>query len=257
LKFWWKKLPQQVRPIQETDWKAFKSIGILKPMRGCRAGRKREHTNNTCEVNIISPKFSNVDAKSSNILAYNSTLLNIQEIKVQTSSMNNNDKLVSSYGNSCDNDVDTGTIPVIISHRSNSVLSERQQRTLVNIKTTNTCNSRPSLLGLWNCRSIKNKIATICDCIINDKLDIFVLTETWLSDSIQDSTILDGFLPDYNFLHKPRAQRGGGVGVVLRKGYETRELVSNRYSSFEHLDLAISSGSTHLHLVSIYRPPPS
>ncbi|KAK2568581.1 hypothetical protein P5673_006515, partial [Acropora cervicornis] len=110
---------------------------------------------------------------------------------------------------------------------------------------------------LWHCRSIKNKIALICDCIINDKLDILVLTETWLCDNARDSAILDYYLPNYQFFHKPRAQRGGGVGVILRKGYDTHELVSNQYSSFEHLDLAISSGSTHLHLPSVYRPPPS
>ena len=93
--------------------------------------------------------------------------------------------------------------------------------------------------------------------IYYDKLDILVLTETWLCDNARDSAILDYYLPNYQFLHKPRAQRGGGVGVILRKGYDTHELVSNQYSSFEHLDLAISSGSTHLHLLSVYRPPPS
>lgn len=84
-----------------------------------------------------------------------------------------------------------------------------------------------------------------------------MLTETWLCDNARDSAIFDYYLPNYQLFHKPRAQRGGGVGVILRKGYDTHEFVSNQYSSFEHLDLAISSGSAHLHLLSVYRPPPS
>ena len=152
---------------------------------------------------------------------------------------------------------DSGDFPVTISNRSTSVSLNSQPRSLIIIKTTNTCNVRPSKLALWNCRSIKNKIASICDCIINDKLDILVLTETWLCDNARDSAILDYYLLNYQFFHKPRAQCGGGVGVILRKDYDTHELVSNQYSSFEHLDLAISSGSTHLHLLSVYRPPPS
>ena len=114
---------------------------------------------------------------------------------------------------------DNCDIPVIISNRSTSVSLNSQPRSLITIKTTNTCNVRPSKLALWNCCSVKNKIASICDCIINDKLDIFVLTETWLCDNARDSAIFDYYLPNYQCFHKPRAQRGGGVGVILRKGY--------------------------------------
>ena len=240
---------------------------VIRPRIGC-GGRTRKLPKYTWSSGVKSPTFSNFVAKFPNFSATNSTLLNIQ---AQTSSMIVNE---CSPGSSAPNvftdllecekfsrgdsgDHDNCDIPVTISNRSTSVALNSQPRSLIIVKTTNTCNVRPSKLALWNCRSIKNKITSICDCNINDKLDILVLTETWLCNNARDSAILDYYLPNYQFFHKPRAQRGGGVGVILRKGYDTHELVSNQYSSFEHLDLAISSGSTNLHLLSVYRPPPS
>ena len=55
----------------------------------------------------------------------------------------------------------------------------------------------------------------------------------------------------------PRYGRGVGVGVLLRKGYDVKQFTDNKFNSFENLDLSISSGSTNLRLVSIYRPPTS
>jgi len=34
--------------------------------------------------------------------------------------------------------------------------------------------------GLWNARSIRNKTTTLCDFVVSNRLDIMVLTETWL-----------------------------------------------------------------------------
>ena len=117
-----------------------------------------------------------------------------------------------------------------------------------------------SKLALWNCRSIRSKTSSICDAVLSEKLDIIVLTETWLNGDTRDNPVIADItnnLPDHKFLHIPRYGRGGGVGVVLRKGYNVKQFTNNKFKSFEHLDLSISSGSSNLRLVSIYRPPTS
>ena len=106
-----------------------------------------------------------------------------------------------------------------------------------------------SKLALWNCRSIISKASCICDAVLSEKLDILVLTETWLNGDTRDKPVIADItnnLPDHNFIHVPRYGRGGGVGVVLRQGYDVKQFTDNKFNSFENLDLSISSGSTNL-----------
>ena len=44
---------------------------------------------------------------------------------------------------------------------------------------------------------------------------------------------------------------------MFRKGYDVKQFTDNKFNSFENLDLSLSSRSTNLRLVSIYRPPTS
>ena len=116
-----------------------------------------------------------------------------------------------------------------------------------------------SKLALWNCRSIISKASGICDAVSSEKLDNLVLTETWLNGDTRDKPVIADITNNlnHNFIHVPRYGRGDGVGVMLRKGYHVKQFTDNKFNSFENLDLSISSGSTNLHLVSIYRPPTS
>ena len=41
------------------------------------------------------------------------------------------------------------------------------------------------------------------------------------------------------------------------KSVRTMTLMTDSFPSFEHIDLTISSGSSSIRLVTIYRPPPS
>ena len=89
-----------------------------------------------------------------------------------------------------------------------------------------------------------------------------VLTETWLKGDSRDATIIadiNNTLPDHQMIHQPRSGvgRGGGVCVLLRKGYSLRRNTSQSFKSFKSLDISISSGSTCLRLIAVYRPPPS
>ena len=55
---------------------------------------------------------------------------------------------------------------------------------------------RPLKACTWNCRSIRNKIAAFQDYLFVNKIRLFVLTQTWLSegdDAVRVKRKPDGF----------------------------------------------------------------
>ena len=155
-------------------------------------------------------------------------------------------------------------IPVIITARSpnyniwNSSIDTRNINNLIHIslKRAPPSNGPRLRFALWNARSVKNKISSLCDLIISEHIDICAVTETWLTRN--DPFILADLvntLQDYTVYSLPRASRGGGVAVIARKGLGVKENKNSSISlSFEILDLTITSGNKQFRLITIYRP---
>ena len=117
----------------------------------------------------------------------------------------------------------------------------------------------PTKFDLWNARSIKPKITVMCDLVISNSIDIFCITETWLSGDNRDHRAvadLTSTLPNYQVHHIPRIDRaGGGVCVLLRESFDVHRNEGRSFESFEHIDLSINARSkTPLRLIVIYRP---
>ena len=107
--------------------------------------------------------------------------------------------------------------------------------------------------GLWNARSIKSKTAaSICDFVMENKLDILAMTETFLTGdhTRKDECALADLkstLPDHVLHHIPRLNRsGGGVCVLLRSGFDVTRNDLCQFPSFEYIDLTVSSKSTSI-----------
>ena len=79
-----------------------------------------------------------------------------------------------------------------------------------------------SKLALLNIRALKSKVDIVKDYIIEKRLDIFALTETWLDDSCTYES--EEVTPSgYTFLRVDRTnKRGGGVGLISREEYKPR-----------------------------------
>ena len=111
----------------------------------------------------------------------------------------------------------------------------------------------------WNARSVKLKTASICDFIISSKIDILAITESWLTnDHRSDRALADlrNTLPNYDRYHIPREHAvGGGVCIILRKGFSITLNNGPSYRSFEHMDITIKSKSASVRLFILYRPP--
>jgi len=110
--------------------------------------------------------------------------------------------------------------------------------------------------ALWNARSIKkeNKPTVACDFVIHHHLDVFAITESWLTGSNRDNRTLadiQNTLPHFNFYQSPRLHgRGGGVAVLIRNGLHVTINDTGAFHTFE-------SASSSFRLLVIYRPPPS
>ena len=96
----------------------------------------------------------------------------------------------------------------------------------------------------------------------NHKCDLVALTETWLSPDVSknDSVVQECADYGYKLFHIPRPTRkGGGVGILVK---DNISIVGNTiehlaHTTFEHIELLITSISIHIRLVVVYRPPQS
>ena len=71
----------------------------------------------------------------------------------------------------------------------------------------------------WNARSLRNKTHLTCDYIMENDVDIMIITESWLK---KDELVIIGEStppPGYAFLSKPRVSDnyGGGIAVVYKE----------------------------------------
>ena len=121
--------------------------------------------------------------------------------------------------------------------------------------STSPSQARPKFMNvsLWNAQSIRNKIPTLHDNIIEKDTDIVFITETWLSE--KDQVVLGELpLPGYSVLTLPRTnQGGGGVGAVFKSNLKL-DIVNNKLphtTSFEHA--LIYYCQNNVNFVLIYR----
>ena len=135
------------------------------------------------------------------------------------------------------------------------------QTPLIASGTGKSNNAPKTRFAVWNARSMKRrgKSVSICDLIIVHKLDILAITESWLTGDSRDHLSradIGNTLPNYQVYHDPRKDRtGGGICVILLKGFEVSVNQTPTFSSFELMDLTISSKMQQsFRLLVFYRP---
>ena len=73
-------------------------------------------------------------------------------------------------------------------------------------------------LCFWNGQAIKEKTCTINDFRLEHDIDIYMIVETWLSDTNHTKTITELKDNTCNFINYPRpyAGKGGGIGCIYK-----------------------------------------
>ena len=112
--------------------------------------------------------------------------------------------------------------------------------------------------ALVNIQSVGNKTCEIRDYINDNKLDILMLTETWLNN--YDSAKIREMTPDtHTFLHVSRGdRRGGGVGIFISKSFsKIRKEKVPKTDNFELIQASCIYGGKKLVFIIVYRSPSS
>ena len=100
-----------------------------------------------------------------------------------------------------------------------TLINDPTTRTLITIPTTRLSYDFPTFF-LSNTRSMANKLGAT---ITNNKCDIAIITESWLSSNITNDLIK---IPGFSSIRKDRCddQRGGGLCTYIRNTLDFLEL---------------------------------
>src|SRR3977135_3577858 len=109
--------------------------------------------------------------------------------------------------------------------------------------------------GLLNARSVNNKTEAVVDFILEHKLYVLCVTETWLQ--VSDSFTANSVTPNgFSIFSNPRLnRRGGGVAAIIQNDLCCKRFANVCFRSFEALFVKITSSTKSLVIVTIYRLP--
>ena len=120
--------------------------------------------------------------------------------------------------------------------------------------------SKELCICLLNTQSARNKIEIIRNSIIEHDIDMLAMTETWLTSAAKDELFIKGLkIGGYDLFSVPRKGNGGygGVAILYKKNLSVLSKTSCEFSSFEHCEVTVNTGSKQLNVNVVYRPPPS
>ena len=134
--------------------------------------------------------------------------------------------------------------------------------------STSTCSNASNIqplglhVALWNARSITKKFAYVHQQLLERRIDVLVLVETWHHTS-EDVPIRRAIPPGYSLMDRPRPQcedgtgRGGGVAVLFRSTLRSSIVKLDVLpTTFEAMCLSFATPRGSTTILSIYRPPP-
>ena len=109
--------------------------------------------------------------------------------------------------------------------------------------------------GVLNCHSLLNSTKDICHAMDVEKISLCALTETWITDYIDD-IIAQFYGTEYELLSVPRKEnRGGGIGVIYSRTLNIRTVKEIYQRTFEAAEFEITFKNTTVKLLTVYRPP--
>ncbi|VEN49609.1 unnamed protein product [Callosobruchus maculatus] len=108
-----------------------------------------------------------------------------------------------------------------------------------------------------NIRSLCPKVNEIKSLIEHEKINVLGVTETWLSNFIDDDAVS---VPGYDFFRVDRGSRGGGVGAYVQSSLKASKLVldqsvSQITSELECIWLSVIISGMKIVFGILYRPP--
>ena len=117
--------------------------------------------------------------------------------------------------------------------------------------------SKPFTTLLINIQSIKCKDSLLLDELITNKVDMCIVTETWLKDQDQlwletNDLVLNGYRIDN--VNRPN-RTGGGLAIIHRSSIDVKLLKKDMTHSIGYALWECKTSGTLIHVLAIYHPP--
>ena len=111
---------------------------------------------------------------------------------------------------------------------------------------------------LTNIQSIKGKDSLLLDELITNKIDMCIVTETWLKDQDQlwletNDLVLNGYRIDN--VNRPHTKGGGGLAIIYRSSMNVKLLKNDIVHSMEYELWECKTSGTLIHVLAVYHPP--
>ena len=103
---------------------------------------------------------------------------------------------------------------------------------------------------MFNARSLVNKLSKFQSFVYSNPIDVYCITESWLSNSIFDNEILPS---GYSIFCKNRGSRGGGILVAVADSIPTKLIPSP--PNLQARTIMISYSNRQILLCCVYIPP--
>ena len=112
---------------------------------------------------------------------------------------------------------------------------------------------------LTNAQSIKSKELQLYKVIQEENIDLCVVTETWLSNNVEDDTWVKCPVLNNDNLKLANvnkiSRKGGGIALVYSNNLKVRHLEDAKRMSFEYAIWGLEHKGTKMTIMAIYRPP--
>ena len=132
------------------------------------------------------------------------------------------------------------------------------KQNLISIPRTSTKSTFELKFGTVNAMLLNNYSLSILEKILDHKLDILLITETWINDEKSD-VLGDLNSNGYTFKNVPKEDhKGGGIGLLFSDHLQIKNLSHDNLTSFQYLTCTIGSfqHSCTITLLGCYHPPP-
>lgn len=101
------------------------------------------------------------------------------------------------------------------------------------------------VIANWNSNGLKNKLGELISFLYRHKIDIAIITETKLTESIKIK------IRNYSIYRQDRNIRGGGVAILIKNSIIHKN-INNYLTTIEHTSIQLQDGTI---ISAAYSPP--
>ena len=91
------------------------------------------------------------------------------------------------------------------------------------------CNNNYIKVEYTNITSVLNKIDILENYLYLNNIDLFFLTETWLTTKVNDAIVCPS---NYNIFWNDRSSRGGGVAIIFKNSLKVIKVKNDFISTY-------------------------